>query len=169
MITGVSQGLNYLFSASVAVIIASVARPWLGNGWAFVIGAIVATPIIFTGFRRAATLRRQRFHGRRELSREQFYSTCYANTGIPMAVVCEVLSELEQGGIPAGKALPTDRFDRELAPVEGWEWDDDLSVALDMCVASRMKQAGVSEIATMETLDDLIYRVAELDATARGY
>ncbi|MCD6405362.1 MAG: hypothetical protein J7M19_06015 [Planctomycetes bacterium] len=71
--------------------------------------------------------KRRRFQDRADITEYEFYRTYYKDTGISKETVCEVLCVVGSGTeIPATRIRPSDRFDKELAAVRGWEWDDGL-------------------------------------------
>lgn len=104
--------------------------------------------------------KKARFGHRRELSADEFYRMYYGNSGLPrervLAVRLVVADELE---VPIGRIRPSDRFDRELRPAEGWEaWDDGMEVLRAAASAGGGSRVAV-EWKDIQTFDDLIRAV----------
>jgi hypothetical protein len=132
---------------------------------AVVLGSFVA---LWFGYRGATRKRRLRFQDRPDMSKEEFFSTYYADSGIAKETVFEVLTEIANAiEIPATKIRPADRFDAELAPVKGWEYDDGLADVY-WFVESKTKKAGLSGPTQLHTVDDLIRYIARLE-TQNGH
>jgi len=128
------------------------------------LGTIIA--LIF-GQRTAIRKRRLRFQGRSDMNEEEFFSAYYKEAGIVKETVFEVLRQVADATeIPATRIRPSDRFDRELAPVKGWEFGDGI-VEISWFVKREMKKAGVHKPAQLQTVDDLIRYVARLE-TQKG-
>ena len=74
-----------------------------------------------------------RFDGREALSPDDIYERYFAGTGMPRERVVAVWLEIAQLlRLDAGKLRPSDRFDSELAPVEGHLVEDELSDIEDL-------------------------------------
>ncbi|OGL47350.1 MAG: hypothetical protein A2W05_00965 [Candidatus Schekmanbacteria bacterium RBG_16_38_10] len=107
--------------------------------------------------------RRLPFQDRPDMSEEEFFVTYYRDASITKETICHVLKVVANATeIPATKIRPSDRFDRELAPVRGWEFDDGLA-EISWFAKSKMKKAGVREPTQLHTVDDLIRYVALLE------
>ena len=86
----------------------------------------------------------------------------YANSDVTAADVERTYTWISEAtGIPAGALRPGDRFDRELKPRAGWEYDDPLSLFFDE-IARDAAKAGVAvkpeEVATVDDVVQLMKR-----------
>jgi|GEM_PF-543489 len=101
--------------------------------------------------------KRQRLSGREELDAQSFYDCYYKGSGFPRDLVSSVMTRVAyEVQLPAGLLRPTDRFDRELAPMKGWEFDDGLAM-LSISLDRRLRRCGLSPgLSGVETIDDLI-------------
>lgn len=107
--------------------------------------------------------RRILFHNRPDMSEKDFFYTYYRDTGVSKETVSYVLKLIANATeIPATKIRPSDRFDREFAPVRGWEFDDGVA-EISWFVKSKMKKAGMRKPLQLHTVDDLIRYVARLE------
>ncbi len=124
----------------------------------------VAVLVALLGTKEIRRIKNARFAGREVITSEEFYNRFYRAAGFDPALVEAVRERVATGlEISAGLLRPTDRFDGELAPAEGWEqwWDDGLAM---------IRQKGLEiggEIRNVDwrrvnTLDDLIKEVARL-------
>lgn len=99
-----------------------------------------------------------RFTDRLDLPDDIFFAKYYAHSGLPKEAVTSirrlVAEELE---VPHGRLRPSDRFDQELRPAEGWEaWDDGLEV-LKAALTTRRRGSGKRiDWNAIRTLDDFI-------------
>jgi len=77
----------------------------------------------------------------------------------------EVLGFLEDVSracdVPRGKLRPDDRFDRELAPVPGWEYDDGLSILPDKLQQRFGGSVSDYNVKNLSTLRDMLQRIRE--------
>ncbi|MCI0551868.1 MAG: hypothetical protein L0287_13010 [Anaerolineae bacterium] len=113
--------------------------------------------------RRMFRKKRERIEPRADMNPEEFYATYYAQTGIPKRVVTETLEQIAKAtGIPLTKLRPSDNFNKELAPMQGWEFGDGI-VEIDWLLQRKMKDAGVTEKIEINTIDELIRYLAELE------
>jgi hypothetical protein len=131
-------------------------------GLAIVIGAVVLWNII--PYRR----RVKRFKGREELSLDTIYTRFYAQTNLPKGLVLELWNEVAARlKIPAGKLRPSDRFDREFAPVKGWEFDDE-SAEINWAAAHRLQTLGVkADLSRIQSLGDYVEFFGKLELDKR--
>ena len=74
--------------------------------------------------------RRERLENRCSMTGDQIYDRFFASRGFPKELVLELWDEIATVvQLPAGLLRPTDRFDEELAPLEGADlWYDYASV-----------------------------------------
>ena len=101
--------------------------------------------------------RLERFAGRDELSLDSVYSEFFAANKLPKELVLELWNEVAVPlRIPPGRLRPSDRFEKELAPVEGWELDDD-TIEVHWAARCRLKKLGLdADISTIRTLADYV-------------
>jgi len=123
----------------------------------FVLLMAIFLVLYLFGHRQMLKRKRYRFSGRDDMTPDTFYSTFYADSGLSRDDVVWVLTHV--GGlleIPASKLRPQDRFDTELAPARGWEYDDGLGI-LERELLGMMRKAGLKpDISKISTLDDCI-------------
>jgi hypothetical protein len=112
--------------------------------------------------------KRDRFKDRENLSPEQIFDMFYRETGCPRELVMDLWNEVADVlEIEPGKLRPTDRFDKELAAVEGWEFDDDLT-ALSAAAMHGCQTKGLEkDLSTIQTLEDYIYFFSSLERSER--
>lgn len=89
----------------------------------------------------------------------------YANSEVTVADVEKTYTRISEAtGVPAGALRPDDRFDRELKPRAGWEYDDPLHIFSDE-LARGAASAGLAvkleEIATVDDALHLMKRIRE--------
>jgi len=101
--------------------------------------------------------RNERFKDREELAMDSIFNQFFAQARLPKALVVELWNEVANAlGVPPGKLRPADRFDKELAPVKGWGFDDDI---VEVCWAAerRLKKLGMkAEHSDVRTLGDYV-------------
>jgi hypothetical protein len=125
--------------------------------------AILGITLLWFGDRSAKRKRRVRFQDRPEITEDEFFSMYYKESGIAKEIVSDVLRRIANATeISALKIRPSDRFDRELAPVKGWEYGDGLA-EISWFVKDKKKEARVRESVQLHTVDDLIRYVARLE------
>ena len=128
---------------------------------AVVIGAIPLLRLVACHEREA---KQRRISDRPDMGFDEFYNAFYSNSGLSAAVVCRLLNEVaEATGLPSHKLRPSDRFDRELAPVRGSEFGDGLAL-LTAQVEQRLKTAHLTaDTSSIKTLGDFIERMGRID------
>ena len=119
---------------------------WLGI--AFIVG-VIATVVCMT-MRTGSRERTARLSGREDFGSDVIYSQFFEKNHLPRELTLELWNEVARSlGVPPGKLRPTDRFDKELAPVE--EWDDDI-VEVEWAAQRRLRRsktkADLSQIKT---------------------
>jgi hypothetical protein len=106
-------------------------------------------------FRTARKAKVDRLAGRPEQTVHQIYQSFFADMAIPEKRVAELWEELARVlELPASKLLPTDRFDVELAPPKGYEFDDPIK-DVKFLISKYSLRAGVKPEA-IETIRDYI-------------
>ncbi len=130
---------------------------------AVVVGLVVAGGVLAWNFiphRR----RLERFADREDLSLDSIYSQFFAANNLPKGLVLELWNEVAVPlRVPSGKLRPSDRFDKELAPVKGWELDDD-TLEVHWAAQRRLKKLGVNtDISTVQTLRDYVEFFCKLE------
>lgn len=105
-----------------------------------------------------------RFADREELSADSIYSQFFPANNFPKELVSELWNEVAVPlRVPPGKLRPSDRFDKELAPVKGWEFDDD-TLEIHWAAQRRLKKLGVSaDVAAVQTLRDYVEFFCKLE------
>jgi hypothetical protein len=101
--------------------------------------------------------RLERFADRENLSLEALYGQYFAQSKLPKRLVFELWNEIaELLRVPPGKLRPSDRFDIELAPVKGWEFDDN-TIEVHWAAQRRLKRLGAdADITEIQTLRDYV-------------
>lgn len=129
-------------------------------GGLVVVGAILAWNFI------PRRRRLERFSLRENLSLDSIYNQFFAANHLPKGLVLELWNEVASPlHLPPGKLRPTDRFDKELAPVEGWEFDDG-TVEVHWLAQHRLKKYGVNvNIPGLQTLRDYVEFFCKLELT----
>lgn len=125
----------------------------------FVGAAIV---VAWFGTKELRRRKQARFVGRDLLTSDEFYERFYSGTGLDPVLVREVREQTAcRLEIRSGLLRPTDRFDKELAPAEGWEtwWDDGLTMlrSRGIVIGGRGRNVDWGRVVT---LDDFIKQVA---------
>ena len=121
---------------------------------------VAAGALIWIFGRRADRLRVARFAERPVLSVERRWEKFYRDRGVSAEAVARALNLIEDAlGIPSGKLRPDDRFADELAPENGWEFDDGLA---DLRWYLEGSRKGSSE--SVHTVDDFILAIADAEA-----
>jgi hypothetical protein len=139
--------------------------------WLLVLSAVVATGLLaWTVFRVAsypAKTRRSRFKDRQPLDDELFYERYYNSSGLKKDIVISLRHELASAfNIDASKVLATDRFQKELSVVRGWEYIDDAPDELFLLNRDREKRLGVTiPLVSFQTADDYIRTIARYEST----
>jgi hypothetical protein len=92
----------------------------------------------------------------------------YADSDVTVADVERTYARISEAtGVPSGALRPDDRFDRELKPRTGWEYDDALHMFSDE-LARNAAKAGVpvnlEQVATVDDALQLMKRIHEASA-----
>lgn len=99
-----------------------------------------------------------RFSGRENLTLREIHTQYFLKSGIPCDVFGQLWQELANlMELPSGLLRPDDRFQQELAPDKGNEWDDPVGLVPDL-IRRRYKEAGlpVPDINDLQTVRDYI-------------
>jgi hypothetical protein len=104
--------------------------------------------------------RRQRlkqFQGRPDLSLEQIHGEFFGRANFPKELVSELWNEVAESlRLPPGKLRPTDRFDKELAAPQGWEFDDEI-LDVQWAAERRLKRSGTqADLSQIKTVGDYV-------------
>ncbi len=104
----------------------------------------------------------RRFENRPDITFDEFYSNFYKTSNLEKHLVEELLNHVAaELDLPVLKLLPTDRFDTELAPDKGWNWDSGhgiLSIELQQLAKKKGQELDLKKI---QTLDDYVKIAAE--------
>ncbi len=101
--------------------------------------------------------RNRRFKDRKNLQWEQIYKKFYSDCNLSEELVKKLWMEVAQYlEIPYGMLRPSDRFDSELKPVDGWEFDDAVNIITFIAKERLKKSEGKVRLTDIKTLDDYI-------------
>lgn len=101
----------------------------------------------------------RRFAGRPDLSAAEFFARYYAGTQLKCERVEDILGFVGDGlTLPTAKLLPTDRFDKEMAPII--ELDSGLGMVMEKLQICAKNHGRTIDLREIQTLDDYI-RAAE--------
>lgn len=106
---------------------------------------------------------------REVLDFDEIVQRFYAGSGVTPADVERAYTRISEAtGVPAGALRPTDRFDRELKPRAGWEYDDPIFIFSDQ-LARDAASAGVAmKLEEVTTVDDAVHLMKRIhDARPR--
>jgi hypothetical protein len=92
----------------------------------------------------------------------------YAGSDVTPADVERAYKRIaEATGVPAGVLRPDDRFDRELKPQAGWEYDDPIYIFSDQ-LARDAASAGVAlKLEELTTVDDAVHVLKRIHDAGR--
>jgi len=112
--------------------------------------------------------KRRRFSDRRDLSQDELRATFETRglSAIEIDAFLEIVSQVTS--IPVGKLRPQDRFDRELAPERGWEFDDGLEVLPDELFARFGGTAADYDFRRYPSLAELLVSIRSLSGKSPG-
>jgi hypothetical protein len=123
--------------------------------WGIAFFVVVVAAVACMTLRTGSRERTARITGREDLSSGVIYSQFFEKERLPRDLALELWNEVARClGVPPGKLRPSDRFDKELAPVE--EWDDDI---LDVAWAAerRLKKIGThADLSQIKTVGDYV-------------
>ena len=140
--------------------------------WALILlASTVVGTFACVAFRAAfhpAKIRKLRFKDREPVDDELFYERYYGSSGFQKEIVIALRHELASAfEIESAKLLSTDRFDKELSVVRGWEYLDDASDELFLLNREREKRLGVRIcLKDFGTVDDYIRQIAQHQSAA---
>ena len=139
------------------------AHPWLFI--AVVSGLSVAGVLVWEYLTRRE--RRKRLSGRRDLPLETVYTEFFAAYRLPKELVLDLWKEVATSfGMPPGLLRPSDRFDKELGPVKGLEFDDDI-IVLEQRAKMRLHKLAVKvDLSKIETVRDYVELFCKLEQNA---
>jgi hypothetical protein len=133
------------------------------NAVLFILITILAIALLWHGVVASRKRLLHRFARRPDIIFDEFYSKFYATSNLEKNLVEELLNHVAaELDLPVLKLLPTDRFDAELAPDKGWDWDAGhgiLSIELQQLAK---KKGEIVNLKQIKTLDDYIRLAAKL-------
>jgi hypothetical protein len=100
------------------------------------------------------------------MSMDELHAAFYAQSGISKVDLEAAFREVGRLlGVPAGCLRPSDRFDVELAPAKGWEFDDGLG-RLTAVAEERLRTRGLDKglVAQIKSVDDYVHLVGTRQA-----
>ena len=106
----------------------------------------------------APRTRRDTFRARASLTPAEMQAHYYGTKTMPVEAIHVALHEIGSClHVPPGQLRPTDRFEVELAPTKGWDWDDGLSVLMRLA-RRRLELGGRSgdDLSALTTVDDYV-------------
>jgi hypothetical protein len=127
------------------------------------VGAIIAVGVWYWEIRTRRASRLP-FSDRPSMSSDELHRAFYAGSDVSKAQMETGLGEIARAlGVPAGRLRPSDRFDAELAPEEGWEFDDGLG-RLTAVAEGKLIERGLNRewVVRIKTVDDYV-RLATTD------
>jgi hypothetical protein len=98
------------------------------------------------------------YRERPDMSIADLHQRYYSGSKVTVADLEKFLGEIsEQLGVAVPRLRPTDRFDKELAPTRGWEFDDPLG-ALTLIARRELTANGLDPdlVANIYTVDDYV-------------
>ena len=134
--------------------------------WGVKVGAVLlaivvglAAAIVWEA--QASKARRRGFKDRRDLTLGEIYESYYADSSISKDLVGQALQEISEDlSVPLGKLRPEDRFDVELGPTPGWEYDDDVSDVMARARRRLVDSNASQDVSSIRTVDDYVRLVA---------
>ncbi len=151
--------------AAVVAVLAALAVV-AGLAWSAKVGAVLLAIVVGVAVAlvwevQASKGRRRALKDRPELTVGEIYESYYADSSVSRDVVIKALEEIsEELSVPLGKLRPQDRFDVELGPAPGWEYDDDVNELMARA-RRRLADSGlVRDAAPIRTVDDYVRLVA---------
>lgn len=107
-----------------------------------VLAGVIGVLVVAFYFRKAHKARDDRFANRAERSMHEIFESHFSNCGVAEGRFVELWKELADIlEVPAGKILPSDRFQIELAPPKGFEFNDQINDVMYM-IGKRCQRAG---------------------------
>lgn len=144
-----------LSNAARTAIPGRIMNPWL----LAVLGALFGSGI-YAAYRLEKTRipqKQSRFNDRESLASEEIFERFYSSSGLPKDNVIRLwLCVAETLKLDAGKLRPTDSFDVELSPVDGFPTPDELNDLTDFYKSEWNKLGGVGDPPKIATLDEFI-------------
>jgi hypothetical protein len=128
---------------------------WYGAALALVVLLVAVTWVWHQKTRRGG---RAAFRERPDMSIADLHRHYYSGSDVTEADLEAFLGEISgQLGVAVPRLRPTDRFDKELAPQRGWEFDDPLG-ALTSIVRRELAANGLDPdlVANIDTVDDYV-------------
>lgn len=136
----------------VAALVISVM--WSVKVGAALVGLGVAIVAVRVWERQTSKSRRRTLQGRPDLTIDQIFECYYASTDVGLSVVREAFRDISETlDVPAGKLRPSDRFDVELGPTVGWEYDD---VVNDLVAHATQRLDALHDSTPVRTVDDYV-------------
>ena len=114
--------------------------------------------------------KRRRMGSRQPISFDDLYKDYYEESRIPKPLVQRLLREVSYyTDIRVGLLRPTDRFDRELKPLEEWYAFDDSLAPMEWKAKACERKFHVSiDLSKIQTLDDYVRTFGRLEARDVG-
>lgn len=128
---------------------------------------LLAIAIVIAGYiygqRRARREVEKRFLGRKKLSLEEVcYLFLHDNTNDANAVEEIITHVAHELSLDPELLRPDDRFDQELRPARGWEFDSGVTTLMLDLKDQAIRQGKTLDISTIRTLDDYVHEMLSL-------
>lgn len=127
--------------------------------WVAAIVLVIGCYLLYQQMRNADERRRARFLDRKPMPNQDFLIECAIVDEVQASHALEmrniIANELE---IPVERIYPSDRFNVELAPEKGWEYDDSTNLLLQE-LGSALRKSGVAELQKEATVKDYVFAV----------
>lgn len=120
--------------------------------------AVLLLAVVTYWGRRTRRGSREPFVSRPSMTIADLHAAFYAHSAVSQGDLAAALGEIGRVlGVPVDRLRPSDRFDVELAPEKGWEFDDPLAELTEV-VERRLRTCGLDEgqVAGIRTVDDFV-------------
>jgi hypothetical protein len=93
----------------------------------------------------------------------------YSGTDVTQADVEQAYTRIAEAmGVSPGELRPDDRFDRELKPRAGWEYDDPLHIFSDELAQSAASVGVAVKLEEITTVDDVLRLMKRIHGLSHG-
>lgn len=150
-----------LVGGLAVVLVFAAALTWGAKVGAALLVIVVAAAVAIVWNVQASKGRRSALKDRAELTVGEIYDSFYADSPISRDAVGQALEEISEDlSVPLGKLRPQDRFDVELGPTPGWEYDDDVSDVMARARRRLVDSGASQDLTPIRTVDDYVRLVA---------
>jgi hypothetical protein len=150
-----------VIGALAVVLVFAAALTWGAKVGAALLVIAVAVAAVIVWNVQASKGRWRALKNRPELTVGEIYDNYYADSSISRDAVGQALGEIAGDlSVPLGKLRPQDRFDVELGPTPGWEYDDDVSDVMARARRRLVDSGASQDLTPIRTVDDYVRLVA---------